>query len=159
MTTKILALTDALGNLVRFELLPGNRGVAPLIEGIEFGALLGDKAFDAHWIVEDLDRRGAKIKPVAKVSFHEITEIVERLDMGLENETQIQLIAALRKIMADYMGPLVYAAEQKNNARSIELLALIAKESAVLAQRLALQLRFYFDMSPSGGGLMGASPT
>jgi hypothetical protein len=25
MTTKILALTDALGNLVRFELLPGNR--------------------------------------------------------------------------------------------------------------------------------------
>ena len=33
MTTKILALTDALGNLVRFELLPGNRhdtiGVAP----------------------------------------------------------------------------------------------------------------------------------
>ena len=39
MTTKILALTDALGNLVRFELLPGQRfdtvGVAPLIEGIE----------------------------------------------------------------------------------------------------------------------------
>ena len=37
MTTKIVALTDALGNLVRFELLPGNRydtiGVAPLIEG------------------------------------------------------------------------------------------------------------------------------
>ena len=61
MTTKILVLTDALGNLVRFELLPGNRGVAPLIEGIEFGALLGDKAFDAHWIVEDLDQRGAKV--------------------------------------------------------------------------------------------------
>jgi transposase len=65
MTTKILALTDALGNLVRFELLPGNRydtiGVAPLIEGIEFGALLGDKAFDANWIVQDLDQRGAKV--------------------------------------------------------------------------------------------------
>jgi len=49
MTTKILALTDALGNLVRFVLLPGQRfdtvGVAPLIEGIEFGALLGDKVF------------------------------------------------------------------------------------------------------------------
>ena len=45
MTTKILALTDALGNLVRFVLLPGNRydtiGVAPLIENIEFDALLG----------------------------------------------------------------------------------------------------------------------
>ena len=42
MTTKILALTDALGNLVRFVLLPGQRfdtvGVAPLIEGVEFGA-------------------------------------------------------------------------------------------------------------------------
>src|SRR3954468_5358322 len=35
LTTKILALTDALGNLVRFVLLPGQRydtiGVAPLI--------------------------------------------------------------------------------------------------------------------------------
>lgn len=65
MTTKILALTDALGNLVRFELLPGNRydtiGVAPLIKGIEFDALLGDKAFDANWIVEELDQRGSKV--------------------------------------------------------------------------------------------------
>ncbi|WP_089290697.1 MULTISPECIES: IS5 family transposase [unclassified Azospirillum] len=65
MTTKILALTDALGNLVRFVLLPGHRydtiGVAPLIGGIEFDALLGDKAFDANWIVEELDQRGAKV--------------------------------------------------------------------------------------------------
>ena len=66
MTTKILALTDALGNLVRFVLLPGNRynntiGVAPLIEGIDFDALLGDKAFDANWIVEELNQRGAKV--------------------------------------------------------------------------------------------------
>jgi transposase len=65
MTTKILALTDALGNLVRFELLPGHRydtiGVAPLIHGIDFDALLGDKAFDANWIVEELDQRGAKV--------------------------------------------------------------------------------------------------
>lgn len=65
MTTKILALTDALGNLVRFRLMPGNRfdsiGVAPLIDGIEFGALLADKAFDNNDIVADLDARGAKI--------------------------------------------------------------------------------------------------
>jgi hypothetical protein len=65
LTTKILALTDALGNLVRFELLPGNRydtvGVAPLIEGIEFGGLLADKAFDSNWIIEELNERGAKI--------------------------------------------------------------------------------------------------
>jgi len=65
MTTKILALTDALGNLVRFELLPGHRfdtvGVAPLIAGVEFGALLADKAFDSNVIIADLDQRGAKV--------------------------------------------------------------------------------------------------
>jgi transposase len=58
-------LCDALGNLVRFVPLPGNRydtiGVAPLIEGITFGALLGDKAFDANWIVEELGQREAKV--------------------------------------------------------------------------------------------------
>ena len=65
MTTKILALTDALGNLVRFVLLPGQRfdtiGVAPLIRGIEFGALIADKAFDSNDIIADLNQRGAKI--------------------------------------------------------------------------------------------------
>lgn len=65
MTTKILALTDALGSLVRFVLLPGHRfdtiGVAPLIDGVEFDALLGDKAYDANWIVENLNQRGAKV--------------------------------------------------------------------------------------------------
>ena len=65
MTTKILALTDALGNLVRFVLLPGHRfdtvGVGPLILNLEFGALLGDKAFDSNAIIADLDRRGAKV--------------------------------------------------------------------------------------------------
>ena len=65
MTTKILALTDALGNLVHFRLMPGNRfdsvGVAPLIEGVEFGALLADKAFDNNDIIPDLNERGAGI--------------------------------------------------------------------------------------------------
>ncbi len=65
MTTKILALTDALGNLVRFVLLPGQRfdtvGVAPLIEGLTFDALIADKAFDSNAIIADLDERGAKI--------------------------------------------------------------------------------------------------
>jgi len=64
MTTKILALTDAVGNLVRFELLPGHRfdtvGVAPLIEGVDFGGLIADKAFDSDWILENLNERGAK---------------------------------------------------------------------------------------------------
>ena len=65
MTTKILALTDALGNLVRFVLLPGQRfdtvGVPPLIEGLAFGALIGDTAFDSNALIADLDARGAKV--------------------------------------------------------------------------------------------------
>lgn len=65
MTTKVLALTDGLGNLVRFRLMPGHRfdtvGVAPLIDGVEFGALLADKAFDSNDIVANLNERGAKI--------------------------------------------------------------------------------------------------
>ena len=63
LTTKIVALVDALGNLTRFLLLPGQRhdsiGVAPLIEGIDFEALLADKAFDIDWIRAELDSRGA----------------------------------------------------------------------------------------------------
>lgn len=65
MTTKILALTDALGNLVRFTLIPGQRfdtvGVPPLIEGVAFDALIADKAFDSNAIIADLDARGAKV--------------------------------------------------------------------------------------------------
>ncbi|MEO1200624.1 MAG: IS5 family transposase [Pseudomonadota bacterium] len=64
-TTKILALTDALDNLVRFEVLPGHRydtiGVALLIKGVEFAVLIADKAFDANWIVQEMDERGAKV--------------------------------------------------------------------------------------------------
>lgn len=54
---------DALGNLVRFLLLPGQahdmKGVAPLICNVSFGALLADKAFDANWLLQELDTRGA----------------------------------------------------------------------------------------------------
>jgi len=34
-------------------------GVPPLIEGIAFDALLGDKAFDADWLRAELEARGA----------------------------------------------------------------------------------------------------
>jgi transposase len=58
-----VALVDALGNLSRFVLLPGNRhdsiGVPPLIAGLDFEALLGDKAFDNDWLRAELDERGA----------------------------------------------------------------------------------------------------
>ena len=58
-----MALVDALGNLVKFLLLPGQahdmKGVAPLIEGVSFDALLADKAFDTDWLLQDGDARGA----------------------------------------------------------------------------------------------------
>ena len=58
-----MALVDALGNLVRFVLLPGQRhdsvGVVPLIQDLDFAALLADKAFDIDWLRAELDERGA----------------------------------------------------------------------------------------------------
>ncbi|MCK1641362.1 hypothetical protein IVA95_28320 [Bradyrhizobium sp. 157] len=52
MITKILALTDALGNVARFVLLPGQRfdtvGVAPLIEG---------RFFDERWNADKVVRQ------------------------------------------------------------------------------------------------------
>lgn len=60
-----MALTDALGNLVRFVLLPGHRhdsiGVPPLIEDVAFGGLIADKAFDSNALVAELNKRGAKV--------------------------------------------------------------------------------------------------
>ena len=45
--------------------MPGNRydtvGLAPLIKGLEFDALLADKAFDSNWIIEEMNERGAVI--------------------------------------------------------------------------------------------------
>jgi len=65
MTTKTLALTDALGNLVRFNPVPGQRyntiAVAPLINGVTCDGLIADKAIDTEAIVVDLNERGAKV--------------------------------------------------------------------------------------------------
>jgi len=56
-------LVDALGKLARFVLLPGQRhdsvGVAPLLDGVAIGALIGDKGFDNDWLRHELDERGA----------------------------------------------------------------------------------------------------
>ena len=71
MTTKILALVDALGNLVRFVLLPGQRhdikGVKDLIADVPFKMLLADKAFDVDWLRAELESRNivAVIPPKA----------------------------------------------------------------------------------------------
>lgn len=66
MTTKILALTDALGNMVDFCLLPGQahdlRGVPELIEGLRADYMLADRAFDADWLRKSLSEHG--ISPV-----------------------------------------------------------------------------------------------
>jgi hypothetical protein len=63
LTTKIVALVDALGNLVRFVLQPGQQhdsaGVAPLLHDLAFDALLADKAFDSNALRADLDERDA----------------------------------------------------------------------------------------------------
>ena len=52
---------------MRFTLLPGQRfdtvGVAPLIEGVPFDALIADKAFDTNAIIGDRDagRKGRQL--------------------------------------------------------------------------------------------------
>ena len=83
MTTKILALTDALGNLVRFVLLPGNRfdtvGVPPLIDGVCFDALIADKAFDSDTIIAELNERGAKVV----ISQHQRRTVPHPLDVEM----------------------------------------------------------------------------
>jgi transposase len=62
LTTKILVLVDALGNLVRFLLMPGQRGeitgVRTLIQKLSFRAFLADKAYDADWLREELNQHG-----------------------------------------------------------------------------------------------------
>ncbi|MBL0408608.1 IS5 family transposase [Microvirga aerilata] len=63
LTTKIVALVDALGNLADFLLLPGQRhdsvGAEPLLDGVEIGALIADKGFDNDALRQALDARGA----------------------------------------------------------------------------------------------------
>jgi len=51
-------LTDALGNLVDFCLMPGQahdlRETRALLQGLSAGHLLADRAFDADWLRKDL---------------------------------------------------------------------------------------------------------
>jgi transposase len=62
LTSKIAALVDALGNVVRFVLLPGQRhdieSVDDLLAGIACEAFIGDKAFDSHALRERLAEDG-----------------------------------------------------------------------------------------------------
>ncbi|MFK7876575.1 MAG: transposase [Paracoccaceae bacterium] len=62
MTTKILALTDALGNLIDFRLMPGQahdlRAVPDLINDLVAGHMLSDRAFDTDWLRATLVEKG-----------------------------------------------------------------------------------------------------
>ena len=62
-TSKIVALVDTPGNFTRSVLLPGQRhdsvGVAPLLNGVVIGALIGDKDFDNDWLRHECAARGA----------------------------------------------------------------------------------------------------
>jgi transposase len=86
LTTKIVALVDALGNLARFVLLPGQahdlKGVEPLIEGVCFGAFLGDKAFDANWLLAELDERGAMAVIPPKAN-RKIKRVYDKIIQGI----------------------------------------------------------------------------
>ena len=66
MTTKIHALVDALGNPVELMLTPGQVNdltcAQPLLEDVDPGALIGDKAYDADSLIETLSERN--ITPV-----------------------------------------------------------------------------------------------
>ncbi len=54
---------DALSYLVRFVILPGQAhdlaGVSELLADLGYGALIGDKAFDADWLIGDIEASGA----------------------------------------------------------------------------------------------------
>ena len=58
MTSKILAMADALGNLIDFRLHSGRahdqRGTADLNAGMTCRKRLADRAFDANWLRDRL---------------------------------------------------------------------------------------------------------
>lgn len=58
-------MVDALGNLVRFVLLPGQRhdliGAPPLLDDVEFGALIADKAYDSDALRNQLQKRDVTV--------------------------------------------------------------------------------------------------
>jgi transposase len=103
-----LESVDALGNLVRFRLMPGQRGattaLAESLEGLNFSALLGDKAFDADWLRSDFQRRGgeAVILPRAKrLNQADYDDQKNKLRQLIKNFFQkIKEFRSWRKIMA-----------------------------------------------------------
>jgi hypothetical protein len=104
MTTKIVALADALGNLVRFVLLPGQRhdtvGVPPLVDGVTFDALIADKAFDTDALTVELDARGAK----AVISQHPRRAQPLRIDEDSHRRGDVQMAPLDRELLLQAQG-------------------------------------------------------
>ena len=92
MTTKILALVDALGNLARFALMPGQRGeitgAKKLIEGLPLGALLADKAYDADHFRDLLKSKGVEaVIPARRGRLSPATHDAEMSSGGILSKT------------------------------------------------------------------------
>ena len=81
-----MALVDALGNLARFVLLPDQRhdsiDVETLITGLDFDALIADKAFDNNALRPTLNERGAVVvipsKADRKIPIPHVIELYKR---------------------------------------------------------------------------------
>ena len=77
---------NALGNLVRSPLLPGQahdmKGVGPLIKGVSFDALLAEKAFDVDWLLQDLDEHGATAVILPKTTVNSSAIMMRRVISG-----------------------------------------------------------------------------
>ena len=59
--------------------------MAPLIEGVGFGGLIADKAFDVDWILAELDARGAEVV----VSQHPRRTQPRRIDLDIYKWRQL----------------------------------------------------------------------
>ena len=64
LTTKLHAVTDALGNPLRWILTPGQRNditqAKALLDGIDAGAVVADRGYDADWLVAQIEATGAE---------------------------------------------------------------------------------------------------
>ncbi len=58
-----MVLTDAVGHLIRLVILPGQthdlKAVRELLDDLTCEMLIGDKAFDADWVLDTVAERGA----------------------------------------------------------------------------------------------------
>lgn len=64
LTTKIHAVVEALGNLARWRLAPGQAAdvteAEPLLDGIATKAVAADKAYNSQSLIDSITRRGAQ---------------------------------------------------------------------------------------------------